>query len=476
MGDAALFAVGDGEVLVRAVLLQIVVILVAARVAAVVVRRLGQPAVVGEFLAGLALGPSLLGRWQPEVFAALFRPPLTGMTPEQSALLVEQVLAFTAHLGLIFLLFLVGLEVDGRYFRRGWGQPVAIAGVGLLVPLLVGLPVGYSLAWGEGVIRDEGLLSPAALFVAAAFAITALPVLARILIDLGVLGTHLARLALASAAITDGIMWCLLAGITAWVSHRDVGMGSGPSLLYLAAFVLVMVLIIRPWGGKYLRRALQRGEGRLSLPVWTGLLVLLLLSAYTASGIGIHAWFGAFALGVALASVPGFPAEATARLRTLTQGFFLPIFFAYAGLRTDVFVMLEVWSWPVCLGVLAAAALVKWVPCTLAARWHGLSWREAALMGSLMNTRGLMGLVVASMGRDVGALSPALFALLVLMAEIMTLLTTPLVLLLARGTEWEAPLRASAWLWSQSVPAADTSVSASEAIAATSEAPPIMKK
>jgi Kef-type K+ transport system membrane component KefB len=476
MRGAALFAVGDGEVLVRAVLLQIVVILVAARVAAVVVRRLGQPAVVGEFLAGLALGPSLLGRWQPELFAALFRPSLAGMTPEQSALLVEQVLAFTAHLGLIFLLFLVGLEVDGRYFRRGWGQPMAIAGVGLLVPLLVGLPVGYGLAWGEGVIRDEGLLSPAALFVAAAFAITALPVLARILIDLGVLGTHLARLALASAAITDGIMWCLLAGITAWVSRHEVGWTSGQSLLYLAAFVLVMGLIIRPLGRNYLRLALQGGGGRLSLPVWTVLLVLLLLSAYTASGIGIHAWFGAFALGVALASVPGFPAEATARLRTLTQGFFLPIFFAYAGLRTDVFVMLSVWSWPVCLGVLAAAALVKWIPCTLAARWHGLSWREAALMGSLMNTRGLMGLVVASIGRDVGALSPGLFALLVLLAEIMTLLTTPLVLLLARGTEWEAPLRASGWLQPQSVPTAVTSTPTPEAIPSASEAPPIMKK
>jgi Kef-type K+ transport system membrane component KefB len=138
--------------------------------------------------------------------------------------------------------------------------------------------------------------------------------------------------------------------------------------------------------------------------------------------------------------------------------------------------MLEVWSWPVCLGVLAAAALVKWVPCTLAARWQGLSWREAALMGSLMNTRGLMGLVVASMGRDVGALSPGLFALLVLMAEIMTLLTTPLVLLLARGTEWEAPLRTSGWLRPQSVPAAATSVSASEAITSVSEVPPMMKK
>jgi Kef-type K+ transport system membrane component KefB len=469
MRGVGLFAVGEGEILVRAILLQIVVILVAARVAAAVVRRLGQPAVVGEFLAGLALGPSLLGRWQPELFAAVFRPSLSGMTPEQSALLVEQVLAFIAHLGLIFLMFLVGLEVDGRYFRRGWGKPVSIAGVGILVPLLVGLPVGYGLAWGEGAIKDVGILSPAVLFVAAALAITALPVLARILIDLGVLETRLARLALASAAITDGVMWCILAAITAWTSHRGLGWRSGEPLLFLAAFILVMWCVVRPLGRWCFRSALQNGEGRLSLPVWTVLFVLLLLSAYFASWVGIHAWFGAFTLGVALASVPGLPGEVTGRLQNITQGFFLPIFFAYAGLRTDVFVMLSVWSWPVCLGVLLIAALVKWVPCTVMARWHGLSWREAALLGSLMNTRGLMGLVVASIGRDVGALSPGLFALLVLLAEIMTLLTTPLVLLLARGTEWETPLRAAAWLSPQPVEAANTDVS-------TLEGSPIVKK
>lgn len=473
MRGAGLFAVGEGEILIRAVLLQIVVILIAARVAAAVVRRLGQPAVVGEFLAGLALGPSFLGRWQPEWFAALFRPSLSGMTPEQSALLVEHVLAFVAHLGLIFLMFLVGLEVDGRHYRRGWGQPMAIASVGLAIPLLVGLPIGYGLAWGEGATLEEGLLSPAVLFVAAALAITALPVLARILIDLGVLETQLARLALASAAITDGIMWCWLAGITAWASHRAGEWRFAEPLLFLIAFFLVMWLGVRPLGGWYVRTALQNGEGRLSLPVWTVLFILLLLSAYSASRMGIHAWFGAFTLGVALASVPGLSTEVTGRLHNITEGFFLPIFFAYAGLRTDIFVMIDVWSGPVCLAVLLAAALVKWLPCTVVARWHGFSWREAALLGSLMNTRGLMGLVVASIGRDVGALSPSLFALLVLLAEIMTLLTTPLVLLLARGTEWEAPLKAAGWLSPQPPqPAVETA----HAGVSTCEASPIVKK
>ena len=320
--EAGLFAVGEGERLVRAVLLQILVILVAARVTAAVVRRLGQPAVVGEFLAGLALGPSLLGWWQPEWFALLFRPSLAGMTPEQSALLVEQVLGFVAHMGLIFLMFLVGLEVEGRHYHRGWGQPVALAGVGVVVPLLVGFPVGYGLVWGEGAILEEGFLSPAVLFVAAAFAITALPMLARILIDLGVQETRLARLTVASAAITDGIMWCWVAGITAWTSHRGGGWRFAEPLLSLVAFILVLWFVVRPLGGWYVRSTLQSGEGLLSPPVWTVLFILLLLSAYSASRMGIHAWLGAFTLGVALASVPGLSTEVTGRLQTITQVFF----------------------------------------------------------------------------------------------------------------------------------------------------------
>lgn len=181
----------------------------------------------------------------------------------------------------------------------------------------------------------------------------------------------------------------------------------------------------------------------MSLTGWSVLLVMLFANAAVASGIGMHAFFGAFLTGVALAGVPGLRAEVGARLHRLVQSFFLPVFFAYAGLQTDVSVMLAVWSWPLCLAVLVLAVAVKWGPCTLAARWSGLPWREAALLGVVMNTRGLMGLVVASIGRDVGALSPGLYALLVVMAEIMTLLTTPLILLLARKSEWETPLVAA---------------------------------
>lgn len=447
MTVACLIAMGEGEGVVRAIVLQLGVILTAARLGAVLMRRLGQPAVVGEFLAGLALGPSLLGWWQPELFAVLFRPSLPGMTEEQSARLVEQVLGVLAHLGIIFLMFLVGLEVDGRYFRQNWRLPVSVAAGGFLVPLLVGIPIGYGLAYKEGSLPAGGFFSPTVFFVAAAFAITALPVMARILMDLQVLGTGLARLTLAAAAITDGGMWCLLAGIMAWATHFQGGVGHfGTSVLLLSGFVFLMWQVVRPLGRRYFRAELQRAEGRLGLPAWTVLFVCLLLSAYIASWMGLHAWFGFFFLGVVLGGVPGLAAEVNARLQHVVQGFFIPLFFAYAGLQTNVFAVISVWDWPVCLGVLAAAALVKWVPCTWIARWNGLSWREAALVGSLMNTRGLMGLIVAYIGRDVGALSPNLFAVLVLLAEIMTLMTTPLVLLLARGTEWEVPLTNSGWL------------------------------
>jgi Kef-type K+ transport system membrane component KefB len=430
---------GGTHAVLGAVLVQMLVILAAARLGAVVARRLWQPEVVGEFVAGLLLGPSLLGRCWPEGFAALFQPTLEGGDAQTSA--VSQLIGVLAQFGVILLLFEVGLELNQKYLHSGWRVTIAMAGAGLVVPLLAGMPLGLWLVQQE-MGMTAGLQTPAVWFVTIALAVTALPVLARILIDLQVLQTRLAALLLGAAVISDLLLWFLLAGATAaarsqWQWERLV------QNIMATALFLVTVFGPMRWGAKRYFQAQLRRNNSLSSAAWSVLLLLVLLCALAALYAGLHALFGAFVAGAALAGIPGLHQEVTLRLQRLVHCLFVPLFFACAGLHTDVSVMLQQWSLAVCATVMMVAFLVKWFPCTLTAWIAGLPRRDAVLVGIMMNTRGLMGLVVASIGYDVGALSPALYALLVLMAEIMTLLTTPLVLLCGRDSEWEAPLVAA---------------------------------
>lgn len=447
-----MWAAGGGAVesLLGAALLQMAVILAAARLGAVAARRVGQPEVVGEFLAGLVLGPSVLGRWLPDIHRAIFWPTLPGSNTAESAVAVGQVLGVMAQVGVLLLLFQVGLETDRQHLLQRWRQVAAIAGAGLIVPLMAGIPLGYWLVQAErGTAISMG--EPAVWFVAIAISITALPVLARILMDLQVTQTRLATQLLAAAAVTDLLVWVLLAGATAAARSQWEWIRLGETLAGVAVLLAVLFGPVRWWGGRYFNNCYRR-DGRLSSTGWSVLLIVLLSASLAALKVGLHALFGAFATGVALAGLPELQRETAQRLQRLVQSFFLPLFFAYAGLRTDTALLLEQWSLGICLAVLAIAFVVKWLPCTLAAWCTGSPARDAAIAGALMNTRGLMGLVVASIGYEVGALSPALYALLVLLAEIMTLLTTPLVLLWARGSEWEVSLVAAGRLSPQPRP------------------------
>jgi Kef-type K+ transport system membrane component KefB len=436
------------EDLLLPLLLQAALILGTARIFAVLFRRLGQPAVVGEIVAGLILGPSALGRLFPEAFRVLFHPTLGGLPPEASDLLLGRVLNSLAEIGLLLLLFLIGLEFDLGHLRWNGPPAVAVSLAGTAVPFALGVGLG---AWMHAQVASDIPWLPFVLFLGTATAITAIPVLGRILLDLGISRARLSSVVLAAAAVGDAGGWILLASVAALArSYRADGAAFDPTQTAVmvsatAGFGLGMFLLARPLLVRFARRAVGP-EGEMSLEALTATLVVLLLCAAVTNLIGIFAVFGAFTLGAVLSGEHAFRDAVNRRLRDLVTVFFLPLFFAYTGLRTRVDA-LDTWHlWGLTAAVFAVAVLGKFGGCSLAAWLGGLSRREAACVGALMNTRGLMELVVINVGKDLGVIPDSVYCMLVLMAIGTTLMTTPLLLLLMRGTELEPLVRQSGFL------------------------------
>jgi Kef-type K+ transport system membrane component KefB len=430
------------EVLLR-LLVQLIVILLAARLFAGLLRRFRQPGVVGEIVAGLVLGPSVLGRWFPGIADAIFHPPLEGLTPELSAALFGQVLTILSELGLVFLLFLIGLEFDFSHLRWHGRSALAISVSGVIVPFMLGI----ALSWFMHPRVAADIPAPGfMLFLGTALSITAIPVLGRIMIELGITRTRLGTITISAAAVDDATGWILLASVAAIVRAN---FHPGHTLLMLAetlAFGLVMVFVVRPLLRPWVRRALRRSDGEISLNTLAGLLALIFGCAIVTSLIGIFAVFGAFLLGAVLSGEHEFRLAVGRRFRDFVSCFFLPIFFTYTGLRTDVG-SLDSWElWLLCALVLAAAIVGKWGGCSLAARLSGLSGREAACVGAMMNCRGLMALIVVNLGRELGVIPNGVFCMLVLMAVGTTIVTTPLLLSSMPGTELEPWIRQSGFL------------------------------
>jgi len=439
----------DVETLLLPVLLQLIVILLAARVFAILFRKLGQPAVVGEIAAGLVLGPSVLGALFPEAAAALFHPTIGALSPELSDALLNKIFSVLSQLGLIFLLFLVGLEFDFNHLHGHGRSAVAISVAGVVLPFALGL----GLAWlmvehvephpaKPGPVPTLGFM----LFLGVAMSITAIPVLGRIMIELGITRTRLGTVTISAAAVDDASGWILLAAIAATV-HAQFEVGR--TLLMIgctALFALGMVFFVRPlllrWLD-YLRRdgPLELGPNSLAL-----LLALLFGCSMLTNLIGIFAVFGAFVLGAILSDQADLRAAVAAGLRNLVTVFFLPIFFTYTGLHTDLGTLNSGLLWLCCGLVLTAAVLGKLVGCGLAAWLTGWSRRDAACIGALMNTRGLMGLVVINQGYELGVIPRSVYGMLVIMALATTAMTTPLLLWLMPGTELEERIRASGFL------------------------------
>jgi len=425
-------------------LFQLVLIVLAARLFAVLFRKfLRQPAVVGEIAAGLVLGPSLLGHFFPEFSAALFHPEVRGMTPEASKELFDWILTTLSQLGLIFLLFLIGLEFDFGHLRLHGKAAVAISVSGVALPFALGLGLGVVMLPDIGEVKTELGFT---LFLGTAMSITAIPILGRMMMEMGITRTRLGAIAISAAAVDDVTGWILLATVAA-VVRANFNLGNTLLMIALTVgFGLLMFFLARPLLCRWIRRALRAGDGEIGLNALAILIAILFACAIATSLIGIFAIFGAFILGACLSDQHEFRQAVAHRMRDFTGAFFLPIFFTYTGLRTDVGT-LESWQlWVLCGLVSATAIAGKFGGCGLAAWLSGFPGREAACIGSMMNCRALMELIVINLGYELGVIPKSVFCMLVLMALLTTFMTTPVLMWLMRGTELEPYILRSGFL------------------------------
>jgi Kef-type K+ transport system membrane component KefB len=425
-------------------LLQLAVILLAARLFAALGRRVGQPSVVGEIVAGLVLGPSLFGWLAPAAWQWLFRPTFAGVPHELSDPLLAKVIDVLSQFGLILLLFLVGLEFDFGHLRWHGQAALGISLTGIAVPFALGLGLAPLIHPYLEPHPDHGPVSALgfALFLGVALSITAIPVLARIMMELSITRTRLGAITIAAAAVDDALGWILLATVAA---IARTGFEAAATLRMVAetvGFVLAMILVVRPLMKRWVQWALCRGD--LGLDALAVLLAILLGCAIVTGLIGIFAVFGAFLLGAVLSGEHEFREKVSAKLRDFVFSFLLPIFFTSTGLRTNIGSLgsaaLALWA----VAVFAAAVVGKLAGCGLAARLGGFSRRESACVGAMMNTRGLMALVVVNLGHELGVIPSSVYCMLVLMTLGTTLMTTPLLLRLMPGTELEPHVRKSA--------------------------------
>lgn len=406
-----------------AVLTQLIVILAAARAAGLLFRRLGQPQVCGEIAAGLILGPSLFGRLSPHLFHLLFEPG------------VSLVFSMFSQVGLILLLFLIGLEFDFSHVRSHGKKALSISLTGIVLPFGLGLATAHVLFPFVGEGMDERGFS---LFLATAISITALPILGRILIEFNLHRTQLGALAVTAAAVDDAVGWIILAVVTAIVRSNFQLLRAGFMVLEVGAYGLFMIFVTRPLLLRWVRTMNLASAKKLSLTNFTILLVIVFGSAVMTNLIGIFSIFGGFIVGAILYDQVQFRAAITQRLKDFTTVFFLPLFFTYTGLRTDWGAMHGTQSWWLLGLVLMAAVVGKFGGCAVAARLTGFSVADSCSIGILMNTRALMELVAVNLGLDLGIIPKDVFFMLVMMAVITTFLTAPILRRLILSSDLEA--------------------------------------
>lgn len=398
-------------------LAQIAIILLCARVAGRALGLIGQPKVVGEMVAGIMLGPSLLGWLAPSVSAALFPPASLGF------------LNALSQIGLLFFMFLVGLELDAKLIR-GRGHAVLITShASIVAPFFLGACLALFLY--SRLSDDSVTFTGFALFMGAAMSVTAFPVLARILQERGLTKTRLGAIAIACAAVDDVSAWCILAGVVLIVRSADPRVPIPLMVAGSLLFVLLMVTVVRRTLGRL--EATYIKWGQLSQDRIAAVVFLVLVSGWITERLGIHAVFGAFLAGAVMPKREEFVRAFRDRFEDVMVVLFLPIFFAFTGLRTSIALISgDLWGYMALILLVAVAG--KMAGCAFAARASGMSWRESWALGALMNTRGLMAFVILNVGLDIGVISPALFAMMVLMALATTFMTTPVL-------EWVYPER-----------------------------------
>lgn len=406
---------------------QAVLVIATSRVLALVLRPLGQPLVIAEVIAGIALGPSVLGALSPDTLAMVFPAHSLG------------VLGLISQLGLVFFMFLIGLELEPALLRGLGRSALVISPVSIALPFALGAGLAVWLAptWSKPEVPTLSFV----LFLGVATAITAFPVLARILSERHLIHTSVGALAITCAAVGDVAAWCLLAFVAAVVKSAGLA-GAALTLALTVGYCLAMWFVARPLLARVVRERTDRRGISQRMVAFS--VVLLLLSALVTDAIGVHPLFGAFFLGVIVPREGGLAHGLRERLEDFVVVLLLPLFFAFSGLRTQLGLLDSSSAWATCALIIAVSVVGKWVGSALPARWTGQRWRDAAAVGVLMNTRGLMELVVLNIGLELGVISPALFTMMVLMALVTTVMTSPLLALLERGSTWHTPAREAA--------------------------------
>ncbi|EYE45669.1 sodium/hydrogen exchanger family protein [Bacteroides fragilis str. S6L5] len=396
-------------------LIQIIAVLLMVRLFGFLFKHIGQPGVIGEIVAGIVLGPSVLGYFFPDVFQALFPPEsLTNLE------LLSQV-------GLVLFMFVIGMELDFSVLKNKINETLVISHAGILVPFFLGIVASYWIY--EEYAAAQTAFLPFALFIGISMSITAFPVLARIIQERNMTKTSLGTLAIASAANDDVTAWCLLAVVIAIAKA-----GTFASALYAIGltvlYIIIMFMVVRPFLKKV--GEVYANQEVINKTFVALILLILIISSTLTEIIGIHALFGAFMAGGVMPPSIGFRKVMMEKVEDIALVFFLPLFFAFTGLRTEIGLINSPALWGVCLLLITVAVAGKLGGCAVAARLVGESWKDSFTIGTLMNTRGLMELVALNIGYEMGVLPPSIFVILVIMALVTTFMTTPLLHLVER--------------------------------------------
>lgn len=389
-------------------LAQIVTIILVARLFGWICMKIKQPSVIGEMIAGIVLGPSLVGMYFPEFSAFLFPKESLGN------------LQFLSQIGLILFMYIVGMELDLSVLRKKAHDAVVISHASIIIPFALGIGLSYFI-YKE--FAPEGIqFTSFALFIAIAMSITAFPVLARIVQERNLQKTKLGTVVITCAAADDITAWCILAAVIAIVKA-----GSFESSLYVIlmaiAYVFFMIKIVRP----FLKRIgdLQAGKSTINKPMVAIFFLTLILSAYATEVIGIHALFGAFMAGAIMPENAKFRTLFIDKVEDVALVLLLPLFFVFTGLRTQIGLLNDSHLWITAGFIILTAVVGKFAGSALTAKFLGINWKESLTIGALMNTRGLMELIVLNIGYDLGVLSPQIFAMMVIMALFTTFMTGP---------------------------------------------------
>ncbi|MBP6635445.1 MAG: cation:proton antiporter [Paludibacter sp.] len=394
-------------------LLQIISILLVSRVFGFLFVKIGQPTVIGEILAGIVLGPSLLGYFFPEAYSFLFTPDSLSN------------IYILSEIGLVLFMFVIGMELDLSALKNKMGTTFVISQASIVIPYFMGMWLAYYL-YEEFAAGQTDFIS-FALFIGISMSITAFPVLARIVQEKGLTKSHLGTISIASAAFNDVTAWCVLAAVIA-ISKTGSLYSSLFNIGLAVAYILVMMFLVKP----FLKRIgeIYKNSEVVNKSVFAFFLLVLIISAYITQLIGIHALFGAFLAGVIMPPLPSFRKLIVDKVEDVSLTLLLPLFFVYTGLRTEIGLLNTPYLWWIAFIFIVVAVVGKFIGSAFSAKVLGETWKDSLSIGILMNTRGLMELIVLNIGYEMGILPPPIFVMLVIMALVTTFMTTPILSLI----------------------------------------------